>query len=268
MRMSYKQPGEIGNLGATGKAITSEVRFVRALELAREVRQQDPCNLYFQNFEQSLAELPAKRCVWTFYESKLAVLSEADWVVLKNKTVPRFRSPDTRRHWETAIDLLNEALAYDYIIKKGCERVELVPETNNSKTPDIRAMHKSKNIACEVKTKNISDKSLKDRLHGRSFFIEDKLSPELLAIFEKTICANISKFENDVGSFKILFFVLNFDDALHEYADRYLEQIKIWLETKSLPIDAVVFLDNSIMWRDGPLVLEWPSTFWKQLEYQ
>jgi hypothetical protein len=244
---------------------TSNFKFVRALELAGEVLQFYPCNSYFQNFEESLIEMPDKHRVWAFYGRKLAVLAEGDWTILKKKVVPRFRAPDTERHWQTAIDLLNESFAYDYLLKKGCKAVELVPETNCRKTPDVCATYKSSRVVCEVKTKNRSDKSLEDHFHGRSFVIEDKISSELMAIFEKTICASISKFENEVGSFKIFFFVLNCDDTLHEYSDCYFEQIKIWLNEKSLPIDGLVFLDNSTMWRAEPLILEWPPNFWQQI---
>ena len=194
-------------------------------------------------------------------------MSDDDWQILVSKVVPRFLKNDPKRKWQTAIDLLNEALAYEYFASKGCGEVRLVPETNVMKTPDLRFKFGSSEFSCEVKTFNRSEESVRSDGEMCAFKIEDQLSQNFLDVkLTNTINTNLPKFDAFKNAKKLYFFIVNFDDQLHEYADRYFVQIEQWLEGHSIPVDGVICLDNLTLWREEPLILEWPKGLWKRPE--
>jgi hypothetical protein len=180
--------------------------------------------------------------------------------------VPRFVKNDAKRKWQTAIDLLNEAVAYSYFVSLGCSEVHFVSETT-MKTPDLRFKFGSVEFSCEVKTFNRSEESVSSDGAMQVFKIEDRLAKNFLeGKFMNTINTNLPKFDGFKNTKKLYFFVMNFDDQFHEYADRYFKQIEQWLDEKSVQVDGLICLDNSMLWRDEPLVLEWPKGLWKRPE--
>jgi hypothetical protein len=242
-----------------------EPHFVRALDLSKEVLKRYPENIYFLDFLSSLNLMPDKRRVWEFYESNFVMLSEKDWTVLKAKVVPRFHNPQKTRRWQTAIDLFNEAIAYSYFLKIGCTTVEFIPETNDGKTPDIFSLYDGKKIACEVKTLNRSDDAIRIDQLGRSCTVCDQLRSEFFETkLRKTIVESQQKFKNFSDVSRVFFFVLNFDDQLHDYAESYFAQIEQWIQVTRLPLEGIICLDNSTLWRSEPLVLTWPQDLWKR----
>lgn len=231
------------------------------MELVAAVLSKNPANEYFANFEVSLSEKHGKRECWESYESKFSFLSEPDWQLLKAKAVPRFSTKDPRRSWQTAIDVLNEAIAYCYLVAKGCSNVKFVAESNTQKTPDLQCVISGHETLCEVKTFNISDEAIS--LAGSVQTVSDQLPQNFLdGKLKNTMSTNVAKFDYIPSATKVYFFVMNFDDGLHEYADRYFEQIGIWLQSQKLPVDGLIFLDNSTLWRGEPLVLELPKGLW------
>ena len=209
----------------------SKPDFSRTLEIVAAVLKQDSSNTYFSNFLPSLDDEPDKKRWWQFYESKFVSLSECDWQNLVSKVVPRFLKNDPTRKWQTAIDLLNESIAYDYFVSLGCLDVYLVPEAEH-KTPDLSFSVGTVEITCEVKTLNRSEESIHSDGGRHAFTIEDQLSENFLdGKLMNTINDNLLKFEAFENTKKLYFFVMNFDDRLHEYADRYLKQIEQFLGT-------------------------------------
>ena len=234
----------------------------RTIELVVAVLENDPANIYFTNFVSSLDTNTGKRRFWESYESKFAVLNDQDWQSLKAKAVPRFSGWDSRRGWQTAIDILNEAVAYSYLVSMGCIEASFVAETNVP-TPDIRCKFMDSEILCEVKTFSRSDRAIDTDDSVQT--IDDRLSTEFFdGKLRKTIDQNLTKFRYRPNAARWYFFVLNFDDRLHEYSDRYLDQIDRWLQSQVLPVDGLIFLDNSFLWRPEPLVLVWPKDLWVQ----
>ena len=104
------------------------------------VVRKDLSNEYFFNFSEELETVPGKKKWWSFYETRFAVLAENDWQILVRKAVPRFLRKDKMRAWQTAIDILNEAVAYNFFVSIGCGEVQFISETNKRKTPDLRFM--------------------------------------------------------------------------------------------------------------------------------
>lgn|GEM_PF-1205814 len=253
-----------------------EIQLIRIGEIAHKVLKQNPCNTFFQDFQSRLDGKLGKRAALEFYEVKLTSLSENDWVILRSKVISQFIHPNSKRAWQSPFNILNEAIAYSYFLKDGCEGVAFIPE-GNSKTPDISILKKGQKIACEVKTINVSDEKVRtDKINqlrwtrGRPSLvcsISDQLSPKFFETkVRKTIDQNLEKFRNYPDALRVFFFVMNFDDRFHEYADRYFVQIEQWLDGRSIPVDGVICLDKSTLWREEPLVLEWPKGLWKRLE--
>ena len=251
------------------------IQLARIGEIAFEVLKQNPSNSFFQNFQSQLNEIPGKRTALEFYEAKFASLSESDWNILRSKVIPQFLYRDSNRAWQSPFNIFNEAIAYCFLLMRGCENVAFIPE-GRSKTPDISTSKRGQKIACEVKTINVSDEKVRiDQINQRRWArgkpglvcsISDQLPEKFVETkLLKTINQNLDKFKTCPDALKVFLFVLNFDERSHEYADRYFLQIKRKLEQAELPIDALFCIDNSTMWRSEPLVLEWPNDAWKRL---
>jgi hypothetical protein len=238
------------------------MQLTKTLELIQAVRKQCPSSEYFSNFESSIDEMPDKRKHWEFYESRLLALADSDWSVLLNKIVPRFRTKDQNRGWQTAIDGLNEAVAYDFFKTKGMSGVMFVQETN-TKTPDIIGSFHDIRFVSEVKTINVSDIELNVRRAQKSNCIEDVLSTDFFHKFENILKASKSQLCDFLDVPNILFVIPNFDDSLHEYAESYFSQISKWLDENNPPFELIILYDKCQLWRDNPLVHRWGTDFWK-----
>lgn len=238
------------------------MQLIRTLELVRAVRTRCPSSEYFNNFESSIDETPGPRRHWEFYESKLSALADCDWNVLREKVVPRFCTKDQNRGWQTAIDVLNEAVAYDFFQTKGMSGIRFVQETN-IKTPDIIGSFYDIKFASEVKTINVSDTELDARRTQKSKCIQDTLSTDFFHKFESVLKASKEQFCNFLDVSSILFVIPNFDDSLHEYAESYFSQICKWLDERNPPFELVILYDKCLLLRDNPLVCRWGADLWK-----
>lgn len=238
------------------------MQLIKTCELVEAVRTQCPSSEYFSNFENSIDEMPGKRQHWEFYESKLSTLADCDWNVLLKKVVPRFRTKDQNRGWQTAIDVLNEAVAYDFFQTKGVKDITFVQEAN-AKTPDIVGSFNSIKFACEVKTINASDNELRARRTQKAKCIQDVLSTEFFLKIESVLKTSKDQLCNFPDVSNILFVILNFDDSLHEYTEKYFSQICMWLDEKKPPFELIVLYDKCQLWRDKPLVRLWGADLWK-----
>ena len=194
----------------------------------------EPGGLFFQ-FEQSLVEKELKFGHYRLVEIEIEQLDPKIWIAL-GKKVSRFISKKhDKRSWQQVFDSFNEAKAYNYLKLLGANQIELVNETNIS-TPDFVAILDGQKIACECKTFNRSEITI---LNDKEFQIQ-KIQGQLDEKFFAKLMSVIRKAESQIingceGSEVrgILYCVLNFDESLHEYADRYLAQIYSFLDQRS-----------------------------------
>jgi hypothetical protein len=87
-------------------------------------------------------------------------------------------------------------------------------------------------VLCEVKTINVSDVEARQRYSGGVGTLTDQLEASFFAKLSSKLAealTQIKAFDADPTVIKIVYVVINFDDALHEYADRYGQRIERYI---------------------------------------
>ena len=107
------------------------------------------------------------------YSDSLDLLDEESWEIIRDKAATSFSQTIKRRGKQPFFNLLNEALAYEYLVEANCENVSLVKEHGKGKVPDIRFSKDGSDYYCEVKTIGTSEEEL-DRAEKEEIF--DNLS--------------------------------------------------------------------------------------------
>lgn len=183
---------------------------------------------YFKNFSASLRDNPIKRKHFIDIEVELASLDAAAWDRLKTNVGPLFMKGEKVRGWQGAFSELNEAKAYNFLVRRGYTCVEFIPRRSDTKTPDLRAKMAGVEILCEAKTINRSMRALVARTQA----LASPVSNFLPAEFFSKLALTIRRADQQMGAFssspdakRIVYLVINFDDWLHEGVDDYLIQI-------------------------------------------
>jgi hypothetical protein len=198
----------------------------RVFELRDLAQNSSSPNAYFQNFEKSLAEIPQKLRQFRDIERDLQGLDVNAWVFLRDELAPLLAAKDRKRGWQSLFDKLNQAKAFNYLKSRGYRNIRFVPPSavKGQQTPDLQA----DGTLCEVKTINTSEieadrwnsggvGTTTDRL-DEGFF--RKLSSDL-----RKANAQMAAYGGGQDTKHIAYVIVNFDDRLHEYADRYQAQI-------------------------------------------
>jgi hypothetical protein len=179
-------------------------------------------------------------------EAELAELDSAAWSQLKEKVVPLFEKKDSVRGWQAAFDKLNEAKTYKYLAKLGCVELSFIPESfvPGQKTPDLKGRLGGVSMLCEVKTINPSD----DEANARGQMIARSIQGDLPEAFFAKLSSTLTKANTQMDSYcqdaaprKLVYVILNFDDNLHEYVERYMGQIQDFCRRNELPCVEIVF---------------------------
>jgi hypothetical protein len=199
-----------------------------------------PPGAYFRNLDASLAEIPQKLKQYRDIENDLAGLDDSAWSFLKTEVVPRLTAPDPVRGWQSVFDILNQAKAYNYLKREGCLNVELIRSSSvkGLQTPDLKADLGSTLVLCEVKTVNISKNEADRRYSGGVGSTTDRVEQ---GFFNK-LTSDLAKAKGQMLAYdsgnvakKIVYVIVNFDDNLHEYADRYQTQIDQYVAGNPVP---------------------------------
>lgn len=206
----------------------------RIYELRDLLPDAVPPGAYFRNLGESLAEIPQKLKQFRDIERDLEGLDPEAWVSLKSELKPLLTAKHPTRGWQALFDKLNEAKAYNYLKRAGYSGVRFIPRSKvkGQRTPDLSAGKAGAKALCEVKTINHSQVEADRRYNGgvgtstdrleKGFF--DKLSADLNSAKSQMLA-----YDGDVTTKRIVYVILNFDDHLHEYADRYRDQIDAYL---------------------------------------
>ena len=216
----------------------------RIYELHDLLPQPAPPDAYFRYFSKSLAEVPQKLKQFRDIETDLRSLDASAWIFLKSELTPLLLTRDALRGWQPLFDKLNQAKAYRHLKKVGYRNIESVPPLQGQQTPDLRANNTSNRVLCEVKTINISEIEARRRYDGAAGNIHDRLEDGFFRKLASDLAqAKAQMVTHDaMATEKIAYLVINFDDALHEYADRYKIQIESNLQRASVS-DLEVVLD-------------------------
>jgi hypothetical protein len=192
-----------------------------------------PPKAYFQNLDNSLSEIPQKLRQYRDLEGDLAGLDPVAWAFLKSEVKPLLQTKHEKRGWEPLFDKLGQAKAYNHLKRAGYESVSFVPPSSvaSRMTPDLEAVKGLQRALCEVKTINVSEIEANRRFSKGVAHIRDQLE----AGFFGKLAADLAQAEaqmrafDDGAALKLAYVIINFDDSLHEYADRYSEQIERYM---------------------------------------
>jgi hypothetical protein len=215
----------------------------RVFELHDLVQPSSSPHAYFQNFEKSLSERPQKLKQFRDIERDLQGLDTDARTFLKSEIKPLLAAKHPARGWQSLFDKLNQAKAFNYLKAARYRNVRFVrPSTvKGRKTPDLEA----DGVLCEVKTVNVSEIEADRRATGGAGTVTDhlekgffnKLSSDL-----RKAKAQMTAYSTGPDTKHIAYVIVNFDDNLHEYADRYQVQIDRYIAGDPVPgLQVVVF---------------------------
>jgi len=226
------------------RKLVYRLRFRRIYELRRLGDAKDSMMAYFSNLDDTLKENRIARKAFRDIEVQLRGLDSTAWRFLKQEATPYLTIRDPMRGWAQLFNLLNQANAYNYLVRIGCKDVTFIPRSPRRRTPDLMARLESGKILCEVKTINISE----DEANARASYsartialnLDDKFFNKLRADCEQA-SQQMSAYCTDDDVKRIVYFVINFDDLSHGYIDNYSKQFKEYIAEHSLPNLEVVF---------------------------
>jgi hypothetical protein len=212
----------------------------RVYELQDLIENPRPPDAYFRDFDKSLGDYPQKRRRFRDIESELQGLDPAAWAFLKAEAASLLTARDVKRGWEALFNILNQAKAYNYLKRLGCANIAFIPvsRAKGRQTPDLEASLDSVKVLCEVKTINISEIEAERRHSGGVGTSTDRLEQ---GFFNK-LTSDLSRAKGQMLAYgadsttrKIAYVVVNFDDSLGEYADRYQVQIDQYVAGNPVP---------------------------------
>ena len=183
---------------------------------------------YFRNFAASLRDNPIKRKHFIDIEAELAALDTAAWDHLRTNVGPLFTKGERVRGWQAAFSELNEAKAYNFLVRRGYTYVEFIPRRSDTKTPDLRAKMGNVDVLCEAKTINRSKRAVLAQTQAIASSVSNRLPVEFFSKLASTIRRadqQMAAFSSAPDMKRIIYLVINFDDRLHECVDDYLVQI-------------------------------------------
>jgi len=201
---------------------------------------------YFRADDDKLSN-PYKRQSFVALERELQGLDAEAWEFLKGEALPRLKAQHPTRKWQQLFDTLNEAKGYNYLVRIGCTDIKFIPRATTDKvqTPDLRGFLGTTPVLCEVKTINVSDDEasrlatggVRTTLRYLEQAFLDKLSSTI-----RTAATQLLAFDKNLTSRRVAYVVFNFDDRIHEYADKYQKQIEAFLAGASL-LDVEIVLE-------------------------
>lgn len=188
---------------------------------------------YLRNFSASLRDNALKRQHFMEIEAELATLDASAWDHVKVTVGPLFIRNETTRDWRGAASVLNEARAYNFLVRRGYTSVAFIPRAFAGKTPDLRAKSGSVDVLCEVKTINRFGRAREDRLRAEFF---TKLASTI-----RDAERQMADYSPESEIKRIIYLVIDFDAALYMHIDAYLAQIEERREEFVAPELEIVF---------------------------
>jgi hypothetical protein len=215
----------------------------RIFELHDLIMPSSSPDAYFRNFEKSLSEIRQKLKQFRDIEGDLQGLDADAWTFLKSEVAPLLRVKHSTRGWQALFDKLNQAKAFNYLKSAAYRNVRFIPPSavRGQQRPDLEA----DGVLCEVKTINASDVEADRRDSGGVGTVTDQLDEGFfrkLSSDLKKAKAQMVSYDASGNSKHITYVITNFDDHLHEYADRYQHQIDNFIAGDPVPgLQVIVF---------------------------
>jgi hypothetical protein len=208
----------------------------RLFELKDSIADPESVDVYFQRFEENLADSPHTKEVYLRWERVLGDLDAAAWKDLRDEAAPRLTNRDKNgRGWQQLFDILGEARAYRYLKSIGCTDVHFISRST-VRTPDLAGILGSDRVLCEVKTINPSDEEVAARmcpptLRSLPLNITTGFLRKLLTTIESATQQMRSYDPRVSAAVHFVYLNINFDDFFAECKKAYFQEIDCYLET-------------------------------------
>ncbi len=260
-------------------------KFPRMYELRDQIKSPDSLNPFWKDLDDNLQN-EGKRIKCLPYEDALQCLDSAAWEFIKEEATIKLTKWDEKnaRGQQQLFDLLNEAMAYKYLLKEiGCLDIRFIPRSSKKttplKTPDLEGTLEHIKVICEVKTINISDDEALTRREMSSGFRPrcneppEKLGQafckkltDKLAIAKKQIEKYIEKYAIGNDTRNIVYIIINFDDMWDTRKEQYFQEIDNYLSTKIIQGIELIFhnkrtISNEIITMKNAIVFNEPEYF-------
>jgi hypothetical protein len=210
-------------------------------ELMTEIEKKHPDDWWIKSRRETETLFPESFPQIHIYDNALRALDEDSWLIFSEKAFEAFPGTQGVRGKSQFFNLLNEALAYEYLVRQKFSNIRLLPATPKKKTPDISYYAKGTECYCEVKTISVSDNELR-RLHTGEVFdcsIYSTLPPQFLEKLDSTIKTAIAQLDSFTSP-GLVYIIANFDDISLDHYDTYKHQISEFLERNFPALEIIV----------------------------
>ena len=202
----------------------------RILELIASVKHKDD---FYDDFDYNICIDPDIRAQYEIYNNALMTLDNQSWGILKDKAIRHYL--DERNGRKVGFfHHLNEAFAYQYLLKENYENVRLLDEVKGRKNPDILYYLNGKEYACEVKSFDISDDEIvrrrKIQACESSYHF---LSNGFLNKFNDAVF-HAKKQIHAIGLEGLIYVMIKPNDFTLEYFDIYKDQLITFSHNENL----------------------------------
>jgi hypothetical protein len=207
----------------------------RIRELIESVQVAHPGDKFFASIESMWKFSRQAKAQYAAYERALRTLDDQSWVELKGKALRHYLDHRKGQLKQGFFNQLNEAFAYEHLVRRGCHNVRILREDGKTK-PDLAYIDGNRRQFCEVKTIGISQEQLA-RWEAREAFSGTVYS-QLSAGFINKLAATITvawRQISDQGEAGLVYLVVLFDDFTLTYYDTYRRQILSCLRQHTAP---------------------------------
>jgi len=210
-------------------------------ELIAEIEKKHPDDWWIKSRRETESLFPDSFPQVQIYENALRILDSDSWLVLSEKAHDVFPGPRGARGKNQFFNLLNEALAYEYLVGQELRNIRLLRPVPKKKTPDISYDANGMSRYCEVKTISVSEEEL-DRIDAGETFdssIYYELTSQFLNKLASTIQMAVAQIKS-VSPSGLVYVIVNFDDFSLDHYDTYQRQISEFLACSFPALEIIV----------------------------
>jgi hypothetical protein len=190
-----------------------------------------PADDFFVDLGLTLRQSSQARAFYRAYDRAFSYLDAASWHELSQKALLHFRDHREGQLKQGFFNQLNDAFAYQFLVRRGYTNVSILREKKNERTPDLQYFVGDVRHFCEVKTIGVSEEELARRASESAFdgSVYRELSDKFLGKLNSTLLQAQVQISSK-GATGLVFILANFDDFTLLYYDRYRQQITALLD--------------------------------------
>lgn len=209
----------------------------RVRELIAAVEKAHPRDRFFGPLDEILNDSRHARAQYGAYERAFSYLDQTSWRELRRKAVEHFRDHRAGQLKQGFFNQLNDAFAYQYLVRKGCSHVRVKPE-NGKTCPDLSYREHGQERFCEVKSMGISKEEIDRRERQQKEILDLSVYHRLSEGFLHKLGAAMTNARQQItsqGAEGLVFVVVNFDDFTASHYQTYRPQLENQVLTHEAP---------------------------------